>query len=125
MHDRPDSRILLVPRPADSITDNVHCCKVQVWLNHRVFSVNTCGEFPVSVEVVENRKRNVARMSRLHCPPVQGCWRLFFRVWGGCFLDYSVAARGAAHQADPVPGEPAGDVPLPELLGNTHTHKFL
>lgn len=46
--------------------------------------------------------------------------------WGGCFLDYSVAARGTPHQADPVLGEPAGDVPLPELLGNahkdTHTH---
>lgn len=38
-------------------------------------------------------------------------------VGAGCFLDYSVAARGAPHQTDPVPGEPAGDVPLPELLG--------
>ena len=41
-------------------------------------------------------------------------------LWIGHFLDYSVAARGAPHQADPVPGEPAGDLPLPELLGMKH-----
>lgn len=40
---------------------------------------------------------------------------------GGHFLDYCVAAGGAAHQTDPLSGEPAGDVPLPELLGTKLT----
>lgn len=46
-------------------------------------------------------------------------------VFGVHFLDYCVAARGTSDQTDPVPGEPVGDMSLPEFLGNdvfTHTH---
>lgn len=43
----------------------------------------------------------------------------FFGGGGVSFLDCCVAARGASHQADPLPGGPAGDLPLPELLGMT------
>lgn len=39
--------------------------------------------------------------------------------FGSFFLDYSVAARGTPHQADPLPGKPAGDLPFSELLGMT------
>lgn len=42
----------------------------------------------------------------------------------GPFLGYSVAARGASHQTDPLPREPAGDVSLPELLGTTHRQQL-
>lgn len=61
--------------------------------------------------------------------PVCVCVWVWVEGWGGlclgvggCFLDYSVAARGTPHQTDPVPGEPAGDMPLPELLGTPDTH---
>lgn len=67
----------------------------------------------MSEKLIRNKCVEVLRDVRVH--------RLYLGVRGR-FLDYSVAARGAPHQTDPLPGKPAGDLPLPELLGMTNTH---